>query len=140
MKYSFIEEEKPIAEINIIPFVDIILVLLIIFMVATPFLVKAGFSLQLPGANQAQKLPSSKINIVIRSDGHIILNNTPVTLQKLTDHLKKIPNISSQTHVVISADKNILHGKVIAVINAIQSAGLNQIAITTTYLPQSKTK
>ncbi len=139
MNHSFIPEDQPIAEINIIPFVDIILVLLIIFMVATPFLVKTGFSLQLPDASSANKITSSNVHITIHANGIVFLNKNPFTLQELTNQLKNNSAISPDTPVVIAADKNILHGKVIAVINAVQAAGLKKVAISaTSAAPRSK--
>ena len=121
--------DAPIAEINIIPFVDIILVLLIIFMVTAPFLIKTGFSLTLPGARSAEKLKSSKINIIIQANGSIFFNNKKTTLNQLTPALKGLADASENTQVVISADKNILHGTVISVINAVQAGGIKQVAI-----------
>lgn len=138
MNHSFTPEDQPIAEINIIPFVDIILVLLIIFMVATPFLIKTGFSLQLPDASSASKITSSNVHITIHADGTVFLNKNSFTLEQLTSQLKNNSAISPDTPVIIAADKNILHGKVIAVINAVQAAGLKRVAISATTTSRSK--
>ncbi len=137
------EENPPIAEINIIPFVDIILVLLIIFMVTTPLLIKAGFSIQLPTASHAQNITASKVNIIVEASGKILLEGKVVSLKQLTQVLKK-RKLSANSYAIISADKNILHGRVIAIINATQAGGLQKIAIATTAtkksLPVNKSK
>ena len=131
---QYTSEDQVIANINIIPFVDIILVLLIIFMVTTPYLVKMGFSLKLANAPAADKLQSSNVQITIRANGAIFLNKKPIELSRLTTDLKQ-SSISPDTPVILAADKNILHGKVIKVINAIKSAGLKIIAISTSAAP-----
>ena len=131
MKSRWIEEDEPIAEINIIPFVDIILVILIIFMVTAPFIIKTGFSLNLPKASSSETVDLSKINITISVDGKVFLNGEAFDLEQIKEHLKTQNIKVENTHAIISADKNVLHGKVIAVINAIKSVGLSKIAITT---------
>ena len=131
MKGKLIEESEPIAEINIIPFVDIILVILIIFMVTAPFIIKTGFSLDLPKASSSGTIEQSKINITTGSDGRVLLNGEVFDLEQVEEQLK-MKNIKiEEAHAIISADKNVLHGKVITVINAIKSVGLRKVAIAT---------
>ena len=131
MPGKLIDESQPIAEINIIPFVDIILVILIIFMVTAPFIIKTGFSLDLPKASSAGAVSPAKVNITIGADGQVLLNGESLEPDQMVEKLKKDNLKPEDTHVVISADKNILHGKVISVINIVQSAGLRKVAIAT---------
>ena len=134
------EEDSPIAEINIIPFVDIILVILIIFMVATPFLVKTGLSLKLPETGFSQPITTSKINIMVQKTGMILLNGKPVDLDHLGIQLKQVSEASFETPVIISADKNILHGKVVSIISIAQSMGFKKVAIATSQASASEEK
>ena len=129
MKGKLIEDSAPIAEINIIPFVDIILVILIIFMVSTPFILKTGFSLDLPQASSSDSVEPSKINITITTDGRVLLNGEELEKEQMKEQLKNLAG--DKTHVIISADKNVLHGKVMTVINDIKSLGLRKVAIAT---------
>ncbi len=131
MKGKLIEDSEPIAEINIIPFVDIILVILIIFMVTAPFIIKTGFSLDLPQASSSGTVEQSKINVTISEDGRVLLNGEMFDLEEMKEQLKTKNIKVEETHVIISADKNVIHGKVIAVINAIKSVGLRKVAIAT---------
>ena len=131
MSGKLTEDSQPIAEINIIPFVDIILVILIIFMVTVPFIIKTGFSLDLPKASSSGTISQTKINITISVDGRVLLNGTPLDMEKMEEQLKKNNMNPEETQVVISADKNVLHGKVISVINIVKSAGLRKVAIAT---------
>ncbi|MYE07704.1 MAG: biopolymer transporter ExbD [Oligoflexia bacterium] len=133
MAGKLIEDNQPIAEINIIPFVDIILVILIIFMVTVPFILKTGLSLDLPKASSSNTISSTtKINITVNTDGRIFLSGIVVDLEQIEDRLKNLKDINpEETQVLISADKNVLHGKVISVINAVKSTGLRKVAIAT---------
>lgn len=131
MSVKLIDDNQPIAEINIIPFVDIILVILIIFMVTVPFIIKSGFSLDLPKASSATTIKDTKINIAINADGRVLFNGKAFELQQIEEQLKKHNIKTDETRVIISADKNVLHGKVISVINAMKSVGLRKVAIAT---------
>ncbi len=127
----FSEEEKPISEINIVPFVDILLVILIIFMVATPFVIKSGLALDLPQASSAKTLKTLKVHIVIQADGTTLLDGKLFNLSELQKKMEKRKEHPKDSQVMISADKNILHGKVISVINAVQLAGFKKVTIST---------
>ncbi len=131
MSGKLIDDDQPIAEINIIPFVDIILVILIIFMVTAPFIVKTGFSLDLPKASSSQSIKDAKINITINVNGEVLLNGDTFDITKMEDHLKNNNMKPDDTQVVISADKNVLHGKVISIINTVKAVGLTKVAIAT---------
>ena len=132
MSSKITEQSQPIAEINIVPFVDIILVILIIFMVTAPFVLKTGFSLDLPKANSAEAIKSTtKLNITISTDGRLLLNGAFVSATEIEDKLKQHISKAEDTHVVISADQNVLHGKVISVINMVKALGLKKVAIAT---------
>ena len=132
MEQDLLEENQAIAEINIVPFVDIILVILIIFMITAPFVVKTGFSLNLPSAGSAQKIEFSKIHITVQVDGSILLNGKLLKLNTLQEELQKLISLKEDSaQVIISADKNVLHGKVIGLIDEIKSLGVNKVAITT---------
>lgn len=129
------EDHQPIAEINIIPFVDIILVILIIFMVTVPFIIKTGLFLDLPKASSSKALPDIKykLHITINTAGQVLLNGTFMEGERIKEKLKdyiKDMNLK-ETQALISADKNVLHGKVISVINIVKSLGLKKVAITT---------
>ena len=131
MSYKLTEESEPIAEINIVPFVDIILVILIIFMITAPFIIKTGFSLDLPKADSAGAVQQAIFNITITVDGRVSLNGEVLDLEQLKHRLSQEEIDLDSTQVIISADKNVLHGKVISIINAVKSTGLRKVAIAT---------
>ncbi len=124
------EEDQPIADINIVPFVDIILVVLIIFMISTPYIVKPSINVNLPKASSGEDTKPSQLTVTITADGKAYINNKAVTNDEISqfahDQAAKQPN----TQAVISADKDTLHGRVVEVIDLIKTAGVSRFAIT----------
>ena len=132
MEQDLLEDNQAIAEINIIPFVDIILVVLIIFMVTAPFVIKTGLSLDLPSASSAKQIETSKQHISVRKDGVILLNGEIMNLIEMQEQLNSLFDLDEKnTHITISADENVLHGTVISVINVVKGIGFDKVAITT---------
>ncbi len=131
MEQDLLEDNQAIAEINIVPFVDIILVILIIFMVTAPFVIKTGFSLDLPSASFAKQIETSKQHISIKKDGAVLLNGEVMDLTRMQTQLKSLFVPDAKTHITISADENVLHGTVISVINVVKGIGFSKVAITT---------
>ncbi|MCB0420836.1 MAG: biopolymer transporter ExbD [Bdellovibrionales bacterium] len=124
-------DDEPIAEINIVPFVDIILVVLIIFMVSTPFIVRSGIKINLPKAASSDETVPSQFQLSILPSGEALVNGKSVSLEELAqfakDHVQKNPEIQA----IIAADKTVSHGRVIELIDTIKSAGISKFAITT---------
>ena len=125
------DDDAPIAEINIVPFVDIILVVLIVFMVTTPFIVKSGIKINLPKAASSEENVPSQFNLSITPDGHAILNGKQVSKSDLSTYaasqFKKNPEIQA----IIAADVSVSHGRVIELIDVIKSSGVSKFAIST---------
>ncbi len=125
------DDDDIIAEINIVPFVDIILVVLIIFMVTAPMIVKPGIKIALPKAASADKSTPSKFNVSITSEGNIELNGQATGEEQLKAFAKKHLLEKPDAQAIISADKAISHGEVIKVIDWIKSSGITKFAIAT---------
>ncbi len=123
-------ESEPISTINVTPFVDIILVVLIIFMVTTPIIMKPSINVQLPTATSGDKSKPSILNIAISQDGFINLNGEKIVMDDLkvsaSDFLMNDPDVQA----IIAADKKVEHGTVIQVIDVIKSAGVTRFAIS----------
>ncbi len=123
-------EGEPIATINVTPFVDIILVVLIIFMVTTPIIMKPSINVQLPKAASGDKSTPSMMNITITQDGYINLNGESVTVDNLKDFTSNLLIDDPGVQAIISADEQVAHGKVIQVIDVVKSAGVTKFAIS----------
>lgn len=118
------------SEINVVPLVDIILVVLIIFMVTAPMIMKPSINVNLPKAASGEATTPSKLNITVSSDGKINLDgkdadDAAVTAAALSE-VQKNPDIQA----IITADKDVPHGKVVAVLDLVKSAGVKKFAIS----------
>lgn len=123
-------DDQPIAEINIVPFVDIILVVLIIFMVTTPFIMKPSLNVQLPEAGSGEETAPSKFSISISKDGQYALNGKPMSVEEIKSEAKSQSETNPNIQAIISADKNVPHGNVVSAIDAVKSGGIKRFAIT----------
>src|SRR5271163_3618083 len=84
------DNDEPIADINIVPFVDIILVTLIIFMVTTPFIMKPSINVNLPKAGSGDDTTPSELSLTITADGHVSLNGKPTDEAAITAYSKDL--------------------------------------------------
>ena len=124
------DNEDAISNINVTPFVDIILVVLIIFMVTTPIIMKPSINVNLPKAVSGDQTQASQLSISIDAKGGIFLNGRAIDEAGLKDFSGKLIKEKPLTQAVISADKDVTHGKVIAVIDAVKSSGVTKFAIS----------
>jgi biopolymer transport protein TolR len=119
-----------VAQINVTPLVDVMLVLLIIFMVSAPMM-KEGMKVDLPEA-QARALGESQDLVVTIGNNKIIdINGSPVELGRLEMVLSQIKEQRSVEAVYLQADKGIPYGFVVQVMSVIRSSGLTKIGLVT---------
>ncbi len=123
---------RTINEINMVPFIDVMLVLLIIFMVTAPMLTPS--SVNVPSVGKGSKVPKTRADVIVEKDGSIRFkadgNERPVPLKSLgttaRDWLKDQPE---DTPVLISADKNVSYDSVMKAMAALQRAGIPRVAL-----------
>ncbi|UXR64966.1 biopolymer transporter ExbD [Bdellovibrio bacteriovorus] len=124
------DNNEAIADINVVPLVDIILVVLIIFMVTAPMFMKPTINVNLPKAASGDQTAPSKLNIALTADGRINLNGSFVTEEdvraKATDEVGK----NADVQAIISADKDVPHGKVVGLLDIVKGAGVKKFAIS----------
>jgi biopolymer transport protein TolR len=120
-----------ISEINITPFVDVLLVLLIIFMVAAPMLT-SSVDINLPqGVETANEEKLQTITVSVKSDGTIFLQDDPIKSSILTSRLKEISANNFTRKIFVRADKSLDYGKVMDVVKTISVAGFAQVVLVT---------
>jgi len=119
------------SEINVTPFVDVMLVLLIIFMVTAPMMIQ-GVSVSLPEA-AAGPLTADEDNliVIIKESGQLYINDVNVTDGDLRLKLQKIIAGRTDREVYLKADKNITYGKVVKVMFEIKAAGIDKLGMVT---------
>lgn len=126
---------RPSAEINVTPLVDVMLVLLIIFMVTAPMLT-SGINVDLPKSSAAlHNVDVKPVNVSVKEDGTIFLNNTPVAEQDLIAQLKASVQDDQQQRIHIRGDLRLSYGQVARVMAMIAGAGFKRIALDTREQP-----
>lgn len=122
--------DEVLAEINVVPLVDVILVVLIIFMVTAPMIMKPSINVNLPKAGSGDATKPSKLNITIGKDGKLNLDGKIADDQEIQAaaiaELKNNPDVQA----IISADKEVPHGRVVSVLDIVKGAGVKKFAIS----------
>jgi biopolymer transport protein TolR len=129
-------DEEVLAEINVTPLVDVMLVLLIIFMIATPML-HQGVEVSLPQV-ASQNLPlrdEDPMVITVTKEELVYLKNEPVHPSQLIDRLKPVMEARQDESVFIKGDRDAPYGAVLRVIDIINSAGTYRIGLVTEPVP-----
>ena len=125
------DQSSLMSQINVTPFVDVMLVLLIIFMVTAPMMME-GINVTLPEASSKPlALEKKPLVISINPDNKIFISNFNVTIENLGEKLKKILDGKTNRKVFLKADKNISYGMVVRVMSEIKGAGIENLGMVT---------
>jgi biopolymer transport protein ExbD len=119
------------AEINITPFTDVLLVLLIIFMIAATSVIQNNFGLTLPKAVKAGEAQESNIIISVTKDNMIYVGSRNLELVDLVPYLKRLKEDKNTDRVIIMADGRVKYSMIIKVMDAAKDADLTSIALAT---------
>jgi biopolymer transport protein ExbD len=125
-------EEKEFSEINITPFTDVVLVLLIIFMIASPFLVVGAFKVKLPEATTVESIRGNDIDVFLDSSNKISMDGKTLSMQELLLQIQIKLQKNPGTGVVIKADKQVFHGNFIHLLDELKNIGVTKFLIGTT--------
>lgn len=123
------DEMGPISAINVTPFVDVVLVLLVIFMVTAPALMKDAIGLHLPKAASADAKSMNPLGIAVTKQGQILINGQLADPTNVTAQVKAALQANPDVQALISADMDARHGDVVRAIDLVKSAGLTHFAI-----------
>lgn len=120
-----------LGEINVVPLVDVVLVLLIIFMVTAPMMVQ-GLDVKLPATTSgALKTSEELLVLTVTKQGKVFLDEFPVGVEGLADKLKNIKARKPQTRVYLRADKDVPYGVVVQVLAEAKKAGVSNLGMVT---------
>ncbi|WP_404399745.1 biopolymer transporter ExbD [Idiomarina seosinensis] len=128
MARNRIREEED-ASIDMTPMLDIVFIMLIFFIVTTSFVKEAGIQVNKPEANQANKEPSANIFIAIRDTGEVWMDKRQVDVERVAANLERMLAEQPTDLVVIQADKEAEHGRVVEVMDQVKEAGIDKISI-----------
>jgi len=124
--------KRRLVKIELTPLIDVVFLLLIFFMVSTTFIsFNKQMDIELPQADTANNSISQNVVITILKSGEIYLQNQPVSISEMFEKVKGVFKKIKNRIVVINADKNVEHGKVVKVMDIVKKAGAKELAIGT---------
>lgn len=116
--------------INIVPFTDVVLVLLIVFMVSAPGLLNTALNIRLPGATQGKQRQDTQINVGLDASGKIYVNNAQVERKDVEAKIKGLIK-ENGAEILLNADIGARHGEVVELLDLLRTAGGNNVYIGT---------
>jgi biopolymer transport protein ExbD len=119
-----------IAEINVTPLVDVVLVLLVIFMVTATYIVQKSLKVDLPRAASASDILPSLLSLQIDKEGTLILNHKKATEEEVKAYILKVRAADPGIRASIAADRAVPHGRVVQIMDLIRGAGVEEFAIS----------
>ncbi len=129
--------KRPVSEINVVPYIDVMLVLLIIFMVTAPLL-NQGVTVDLPQAPSAPLPPSEQEPVIINvdKDGNVFINygadqDNPIAADRLLHRVSALLKYQPHIPVLVGGDANVAYGRVVQVMTLLQQAGVPAVGMIT---------
>lgn len=126
---SSYDEMGPISAINVTPFVDVVLVLLVIFMVTAPVLMKDSLGIQLPKAVNGDQSPAPSFGLAVTRSGQLMLNGQEASDDGVIAEAKAQVQKNPDFQVIISADSQALHQDVVRAVDLVKTAGVQKFAL-----------
>jgi len=136
MSLRKIKKRALVAEINVVPYIDVMLVLLIVFMITAPLLMQ-GVKVDLPQASASpMKKDEEPLIVSIKPDGSLFINlgeneKQAVSIEAVKQQVSSVLQNKPQTAVLVWGDRNVAYGKVVALMADLQSAGAESVGLVT---------
>ena len=123
------QTQTSLSEINMVPFVDVVLVLLIIFMITAPIL-QSGIEVDVPKTHTVKEITQQRLVVTMDKNQLIYLGNDPVNIHQLADKIKK-QSKSQKDVIFLRADETVPFGAFCSVIDTLRQSGISNISIVT---------
>jgi biopolymer transport protein ExbD len=124
-------DEKEFSEINITPFTDVILVVLIIFMITSPFLITGALTVKLPQSSSSETTLNGNIEVYLNKENQIFLNSKMIDISQLPANLQAEFIQKGSRDVIVKADKEAVYGNVVQLLDALKNAGASKLLMAT---------
>jgi len=135
------KNRKEEAHLDMTPLVDVVFNLLIFFMLSTTFVTTPGIKINLPEASSKElKVQEKEVRVALTRKGKVYLNRKLVSMDEVRKSLQQKARINPKMLVIIQADEQVTHGKVVQIMDMAKSAGLNKLAIATRQRQKKKKK
>jgi biopolymer transport protein ExbD len=118
-----------IAGINVTPMVDVMLILLVIMMVSSTYIVSQALKVELPRTKSSDGSHPSPATVTLLRDGAVLWNHEPTTLEQVSQRLSEAKHADPEVSLVISADREVQHGRVVEMIDLARVKGIRKFAI-----------
>ena len=128
---EFRTKKRALGRIEITPLIDVVLLLLLFFMISTTFVTTPGIKVKLPQAATQAATREQDIVVVVTEEGQLYFNNRRVTLDRLRLGLKEEVSKGGKDLLIVKADKESKHGRVVEVMDLARQVGISRIAIAT---------
>lgn len=128
------KRNRVMSEINITPFTDVILVLLIIFMITTPMLLQPGIKINLPKSQTAEHEDTANIDVMISKDGFVSINGKQINDTLVESTIRNLLSSSPDKPIVIKGDKDVKYDYVIKFVDTAKRAGATKFALAVDYV------
>jgi biopolymer transport protein ExbD len=122
------DEQEGIFDINVTPFVDVLLVLLVIFMVTTPLMVQQSLRVNLPNSKTSDSVDKMTLSVVITSQGQYLLNGQATDLGSITAEAKKMFATNQNLQVIFAADLESQHKYIVEAMDQLRQTGITKFA------------
>jgi len=122
-------EDDIITGINVTPLVDIMLVLLIIFMLTANIIARPSIEVELPQASTGQAPEPTTLALTLTKEGELFLNGAPTNEEMLRAYIPEVAKTDPKAQAIISADKEVSHGRVIWLIDLVRTGGVFKFAL-----------
>ena len=130
MAKKMADTDESISDINVVPLVDIVLVVLIIFMVTAPMIMKPSISVNLPKTASGETTTQTQLSISLSPDGKAYLNGKIADDNTISGQAKEQFAKNPEVQAIISADKDVPHGRVMTIIDLVKLAGVKKFAFS----------
>lgn len=131
--------QSSLAEINITPLVDVVLVLLIIFMITAPVL-QSGIEVAVPKTKTVKEITEERLVISIDKEQRVFLGNDPININEVGDKLRRKIRDPQNQYIFVRADENVPFGAFATVMDAVKQSGITNVSIVTQPLSSNGSK